>query len=378
MIKKVVYLFYTHVYDFEYDKYGLLLMKKKGLQVAAWSLKSVFYPQLKKENNMDINGIPTLYINDWMYFIKNVISQKKRETMFILQLPVHSKETSLSQIIIRICGFKYCMLYPQPYLCESTIGKLKYSKLNKIWWENFVNIIFPATYNFLGTKVNFLDFSSKYMVKKKNNILIHTLDYDKYLKKKDENRIIKQKYILFLDEYEPFHPEHEFLGSINVCKNPEEYYSQLNKLFAIIEDNTGLEVVIAEHPRADYSDKEHYLYGRKHYRNETFRLVKDCEWVITSCSLAQDYIVLFDKPFLLINESNKKNSVDWKRVYIPYMKMFNCRSLDYYGEIDWNVIQTYISHNIMEYKNFYKRFIKSNLREDRLFFEVVYDKIKNI
>lgn len=47
MINKVIYLFYTKVYDFEYEKYGLNLMKEKGMEVEAWSLEHIFFRILK-------------------------------------------------------------------------------------------------------------------------------------------------------------------------------------------------------------------------------------------------------------------------------------------------------------------------------------------
>lgn len=373
MIKKIVYLFYTHVYDFEYEKYGLNLMKEKGIEVEAWSLEKLYFPNLSLEQGCTVNGIETIYFAKWWSVFERIMRQKRKETMFIFQLPVHSKQTSICQVLVKACGYKYCMLYSQPYLSENTIGRLKYSRLVHIWWEDMINRVFSASYNFLATKTNFLDFSSRAMIQRKNNVLIHTLDYDQYLNCNGIRRLVDEKYILFLDEYEPFHPEKEMLGLINSNQNAEKYYKELNCLFSIIEKKTGYKVVIAEHPRAHYEDKEEFLYGREHYRNETVRLVRDCEWVITHCSIAQDYVVLYDKPFLIIYDDNIKNSEVWYRVYNPYQKMFDCAALKIDEPYSWDDIKTKISHNKEDYDEFYHRYIRSGKSKQKLFFQIVYD-----
>ena len=160
--------------------------------------------------------------------------------------------------------------------------------------------MFPPEYNFVATKVNYLDFSSKDRIKKDNNVLIHTLDYDIYLKDKEKPRIIEEKYMVFVDEYYPFHGDFDLLRIVNPIKKAEKYYERLNKLFTLLENIYGCEIVIAEHPRADYSNKKELLYGRKHYKNITNRLIKDASLVVTHASTAQDYIVLNKKEFLII------------------------------------------------------------------------------
>ena len=90
-MKKVIYLFYTKEYDFEYEKYGLYLMKERGLEVEAWSLEKIFFPHAYQENNSNIkDGIRFMEIYNFLSFAKNVLIQKRGQTIFILQFPAHN------------------------------------------------------------------------------------------------------------------------------------------------------------------------------------------------------------------------------------------------------------------------------------------------
>ncbi len=375
-MKKVIYLFYTKVYDFEYEKYGLYLMKERGLEVEAWSLEKIFFPHAYKKNNSSIkDGIHFIEIHNFVSFAKNVLIQKRGQTIFILQLPVHNINVNICEAIIKLLGHKYCMTYAQHCLNEDTCGKLKYSDLQKIWWENLMDRMFPPEYNFVATKVNYLDFSSKERIKKGNNVLIHTLDYDIYLQDRNKPRIIKDDYIVFLDEYQPFHNDY-FLGDkVNPIKNAKQYYENLNKLFTLLESIYNCKVIIAEHPRADYSDKEYLLYGRKHYKNITSMLIKDAKLIVTHVSTAQDYIVLYDKKYLLIYDSAFKNSYEWTYCFIPFINFFGVKPL--------NISKDYCKKEIIEltnknqekyYKKYYDKFIMGN-EKNKMFFDVVADKI---
>lgn len=375
-MKKVIYLFYTKVYDFEYEKYGLNLMKERGLEVEAWSLEKIFFPHAYREGSSGIkDGIRFIEVHNFVSFAKNVLIQKRRQTIFILQLPVHNINVNICEAIIKLLGHKYCMTYTQPNLDEYTCRKLSYSNLKKIWWEDIMDRMFPPEYNFVATKVNYLDFSSKNRIKKNNNILIHTLDYDFYLKDKNKSRIIKEDYIVFIDEYGIFHPYSELSMSVSPIKNADDYYEKLDKIFTLLETMYNCKVIIAEHPRADYSDKEHFLYGRKHYRNMTSRLIKYAKLVITHVSTAQDYIVLYDKKYLLIYDNNFKNSYQWTYCFMPFINFFKAKAL--------NISEDYCQSDVIEsinydnnncYKKFYNRFIMGN-EKNKLFFEVVIDKI---
>ena len=101
--------------------------------------------------------------------------------------------------------------------------------------------VLPDFY-FYGGKIMSLNYINNYT----KSISIHTLDYDNYLihqKTKYKNNLYNDNHIVFLDEYLPFHPDHEFQGSEIAC-SAEYYYSILENCLEIISNFYNLPIVM--------------------------------------------------------------------------------------------------------------------------------------
>jgi hypothetical protein len=129
-------------------------------------------------------------------------------------------------------------------------------------------------------------------------IRAHVLDYDIYLRARQNVDPNFKNTAVFLDVYEPFHPDWVNMGVKPI--DPAPYYEALDKFFTSFEMSTGLEVVIAEHPRADYAAHGDVYRGRKMYKGKTVELVAACKVVLTHMSTAVNYAVMFKKPIVFI------------------------------------------------------------------------------
>ena len=78
----------------------------------------------------------------------------------------------------------------------------------------------------------------------------------------------------------------------------------LRRLFGRLEDELGLRVVIAAHPRADYSDKPGVFGDRDVVFGETVGLVGQCRLAMTFTSLAINFAILFRKPMLILADQS--------------------------------------------------------------------------
>lgn len=126
---------------------------------------------------------------------------------------------------------------------------------------------------------------------------INLADYDHYKKAKAEGgRLVAGRYAVFLDVYLPYHADSEFAGGQTV--NPQAYYAALNRFFGLLEVKFGVKVVIAAHPKANYSEEQ--FQGREIYHLRTPELVRDAEFVIAHHSTSLCYAVLNNKPLLFI------------------------------------------------------------------------------
>lgn len=127
-------------------------------------------------------------------------------------------------------------------------------------------------------------------------VSIGLCDFDQYYLSNTCERIIKEKYVVFLDIYLPYQSDLALVGLQPI--NSENYFSELHRFFSMIESKYGVEVVIALHPKAQYKNNE--FRGRKLIRDKTNELVRDAEFVISHVSTSVSYVVLNRKPLWLV------------------------------------------------------------------------------
>jgi len=152
----------------------------------------------------------------------------------------------------------------------------------------------------------------------KKVISINLVDYDHYRKiKMKDDRLVEGSYIVFLDVFLPYHSDYKLAGSQMV--NPSEYYAALNRFFELLEVKYKIKVVIAAHPRADYSAE--IFNGREIYHGRTPELVKDAVLVIAHHSTALSYAVLNHKP-IIFAYTNEMAAL-YKRSIVSYLYEFS-------------------------------------------------------
>lgn len=139
-----------------------------------------------------------------------------------------------------------------------------------------------------------------YVTEKEKNKSIHIPingdDYDRYMRLKSGERFLSNKYIVFLDECMPLHPDSSICGIKTI--DPDIYYQEINTFFDRIENETGLPVVIAAHPKALVYKNHDYFNGREVIFEKTAELVRDSEFVLAHDSTAIGYVVCFEKPMI--------------------------------------------------------------------------------
>lgn len=125
----------------------------------------------------------------------------------------------------------------------------------------------------------------------------HALDYDLYLQAVRQGPVTVTKTAVFLDDAVINHPEFLIFGHSKVSH--DRYYAAMRRLFDRIEERYGLEVVIAAHPRVDYS-KTPECFGRRSIEyNKSLELTRQAQLVISQCSTSINFAVLCRKPILI-------------------------------------------------------------------------------
>jgi hypothetical protein len=150
-------------------------------------------------------------------------------------------------------------------------------------------------------------------------IRAHSFDYDLFLGEisSSPSPIFKEPYAVFLDEYAPFHPDYQLLLS-KPHVLPLDYYPDLNRYFDRFEANSGLKVVIAAHPKADYDREGSPFADRPVLLGCTSELVRSSSAVLLHSSTSVSFPVLYKKPMIYL--SSTRYSHAWRRAIRLFAK----------------------------------------------------------
>ena len=131
-------------------------------------------------------------------------------------------------------------------------------------------------------------------------------DYDKILElEANSHPKIDDKYIVFVDQYYPLHPDYkEWYPNFDWDALAPSYYRSMNRFFEAVEKEYNCNVVIAAHPSADYTCNP--FNGRKIYQYKTVELVKDSLGVILHSSNSLNFVIYYDKPICFVSNKSMK------------------------------------------------------------------------
>ena len=108
-----------------------------------------------------------------------------------------------------------------------------------------------------------------------------------------------KKCAVYIDQYFAFHPDMAMVDRSQYV-DPERIYPVLRAMFTRIEQELGLPVVIAAHPRADYSAMPEIFGDRDIVTGKTAELIRQCDLVVCFYSTAANFAVMFDKPMFIM------------------------------------------------------------------------------
>lgn len=340
------------------DLYHIDYLQSKGINIEYWSLLNVVNEFYKIDN-------PYSYKEEaeFVTYIKNFKTLKTKlsaipsDTIIILEFPFNNTTLKLHQFlfgrfsnIIRVDYYNKCnnamaddpigqsvnvldklkfVLTNQKMIFDRIISKLKSE-------QDFNHKYLPKLY-FTTGKINEIDHN-----KGKNLISLNSFDFEnvKYNPAPIESIVGEERYAVFLDIYITNHPD--FRLSTNTAHfDPNVYFKFLNDFFTYIENKYQLKVVIAAHPKANYTNE---FGDRLVLKNKTKELVKDCSLVLSHGSLSINFATLYKKPIIYFyNDQFEQNDVG--RIFIARMKkadqVLNTTTIKFdenFKDIDCNLV----------------------------------------
>ena len=223
---------------------------------------------------------------------------KKHNAKYILIYSGGLPPISTSCYGLRLGAFSFCKklikVSKAPNLLMEFIGQKLIIFLIKY------RLIYPVPIIVFGGNSEIL---YKFLVDRNINtnkiILINSFDYDQSICYKRSVIGLSQgisNTCVFIDEAATHHSDFKLLGLESA--NEDCYYKVMNRFFDFVEMNTGLKILIAAHPRSQYTLLQKYFYGRTVIIDNTVELVAKSNLVITHASTAISYAVIFDKPIV--------------------------------------------------------------------------------
>ena len=357
---RIIFLLQSTFNKRDYDRFSVKYFLDKGFKVEIWDL--------------------TPYINPYWY-----INHKVTDPVFYNCYSIFKNKTQISNALLKISSedilfsiislnsntsfifdyftnnnIKYglikCDSIPilsKPKDKRNYLNYLKSPfKLFQILLNKSKNIFFKKyfpSFVIIGSISSLNNFKkTKFYHNQIDIIEAHSFDYDVFLKNNKKNNNKEIKHAVMLDEGGPYHPNIKKDGQ-EVKKNT--YYNDLNSFFKKFEKIINYDIVIAAHPRINYSEIGNLFDSRLIKYNQTLELVKNSSYVLAHASTSINYAVLFRKPIVFINSYdysfNYQNSIKYCAETLGYIPTnINSSKIEFSSKIDKDKYNFFIDNYI--------------------------------
>jgi len=321
-MRKVIYVSYMHLSDKVSRDWYIDYLIAKGVTVEYWDVVSLLAGEVVEFGAIDTDYLRTPRTYSEVEAMLRLPGN--RDAFYVMLIYYDGNVTGLYRLLTKYdCKMlfiawgalpikrakKMLSIFSNPFqIAEKVFFKIKAIVYIRLGLVKPFNVVFAAgqaltTRNLHASKV----------------IPINLVDYDHYIKAKLEGeRPVVGKYAVFLDIYLPYQSDLKIVGMHAV--NPGAYYASLNRFFELLEVQYGIKVVVAAHPKADYSVD--LFNGREIYYSRTPSLVKDADFVISHHSTSLSYAVLNHKPIIFIY-TNEMAAL-YRHTVVSYLRDFSC------------------------------------------------------
>ena len=118
-----------------------------------------------------------------------------------------------------------------------------------------------------------------------------------------QSKVIKNKnFAVYLDEDMTEHPDYLHQDIPPHC-TADKFFPEINKFFLEFEKKTGLEIIIAAHPRSSFSKDRNPFPNHKIVFGKTIELVKKSKLTFAHMSTSMNFAIFYNKPIILLDSN---------------------------------------------------------------------------
>ena len=210
-----------------------------------------------------------------------------------------------------------------------------------------------------------------------HKIWAHSFDYDLYLNLRNRKGTRLKPYAVFIDMDLAYHSDFLYEGT----KPPvtaEKYYPSLLAFFEMFERITGIDVIIAAHPRSRYDLRPNLLSGRVPVLGSTAELVRDADAVFSHYSTAVSFAILWRKPIIFLTSKELNRSPYGFHVAL-YSTLLNAPLVNIDSLNEPNIdLKTWMRFDEYAYSDYQKRYIKTPETPEQPVWEIFSDYVQKI
>lgn len=372
------------------SRFGITAALDQNIEVTVIDVSDLLHPDLKNERPFDFThaGFSHLVVSRWVDLKKHshLFARADLIVMAILSFGVSRGALPILRLIAR-SRTPYLIIRPQGYPRHNlasprqpVISRLRDFAIRIAKMDLINSIVARLSPELLGIpRTAFAVFGSAeaatggcpLMGPSTFRINAHSWDYDLYLEHRSAAGQVS-KTAVFLDQYLPYHEDYIPLRASPL--NAEDYYAGLRRVFERIENELGLKVAIAAHPRSYYADKPQAFGNRPVIHGETAALIAKSRLVIAHNSTGIGLAVAFQKPVMLIvTQELYHRQVYEKHFYDGFAEELGT-PLRYFDRPDAMSLQGALLVDNKAYDRYLARYLRAS-DEDRPLWNIVYDAI---
>jgi hypothetical protein len=353
----------------DFDRYGVVTLSK-FFNVHILDFSYIVNPKLHERNQ---NVLIEKFSYDQCSAIKEFKSLynflEQDHISFYIDLMGTSFSCNKIRRIISVHKVERIKLFlgelPQLNSSESIKSRLKkVAKRGRFFYRIFEYSIKKIVLQKLEPKIDISVYSGSVCSERydnQNNIIwTHAFDYQAYLNLLRSQSEFKneKRFAVFLDQNAPSHPDYHFHKN-KPPVSEKSYYQSMNYFFDNFEKITGVEIIIASHPRLSTIKSKNQWGSRRSIIGETPLLVKESNLVFAHYSTAISFAVLMRKPILQLLTNDYIGSYRYDR-FIAFGNALNLIQLNV-DNFDKNNIakQDFFSFDKDLYKNYEEQYLKS-------------------
>lgn len=390
--KEVIFLIRSPLSQRDFARFDIKNWVDRGWETKIFDITKFLDPKYWEKMNGDklsvnFEGLIIFQnINDIIHYLNNL----QNKVVFIDHFEHSSIEMKLRKIAQKHGVLVEFRLGTIPQYSEEN-HKINYLKLlsfiiNPIKANYFLVNYIKNKFKKIRVKKYFPDYvvvsgtKSMLGINEKKTLVIkaHNFDYDIFIR---ENQIKLKRdinYLVFLDEYGPYHDDYMRAGTLPWV-SAKNYYPVIDSGLQEIAKALKLNIKIAAHPRSNYENIQ-LKYKHQIIKNKTFELIKGADLVIAHHSTAVQMAVLLKKPIIFVTTDeieNKFFSIDYLKSINLFAKKLGKKVINLSQPSNVNNWEEHLKVDKVKYQDYIQKYIKIKGTPEKLASNIVIEYFEN-